>query len=431
MKKVLFFMSLVAIGTTVHAQSLDAIGEMMNKNQFAAAKTAIDKHLGEAKNANSADGWYYKGRIYNSLSREATTPKADAFTLKENAFDAFKKYQQIAGKTELRMLGENYGSYLDLYLGLYDMGAQQFNDKDYTGAYKSFLKAQVVEDFIFEKKYTYPQLQLNKLDTSLVMNTAAAGLQAGDTVNAHKAYHRIIDANVAGPNYEQVYEYLTSYYKSKKDDVNFKAMLAKGKATYPNSNYWNEIELQNISESGDKTAMFAKYEEIYTKDPANYNNALNYSIEMYNVIYVKDMAGKDVDRSVKIDEVKANKLTTILKSIIPLDKGNEANMLMANHLYAYASNYSQRAAVVKQGKLAKPADLKMKKDLDALTMAKLDELTPYAEKGIKYFAAQTELKSRARANYRALAEYLSETYGLKKDLKKVAEYDKLKASIKL
>ncbi len=431
MKKVLFFMSMIALGTTtINAQSLDAINDLMSKNQFSAAKTAIDKFLSEPKNATAADGWYYKGRIYNSLSRDAATAKADAYTYKVASFEAFNKYQQIAGKKDIRMIGENYTSYVDLYLGLYDLAAKQFNDKDYQGAYNSFSKSQVIEDFILSKNYTYTEIKLNKLDTSLVMNTAAAAIQIGDTVNAIKAYNKIIDAKATGPEYEQVYEFLASYYKSKKDAANFQASVAKGKAAYPKSSFWDEIELQNISESGDKNAMFAKYEELYTKNPLNYNNTLNYAIEMYNLIYVKDINNKDVDRNAKIDETKANKLTSILKSILPIDKANEVNMLMANHLYACASNYSQRAALIKEGKLAKPADLKNKKDLNALTITKLDEMTPYAENGIKYYAQLKEMKSRAKVNYQILAGYLAETYSLKNNVKKAAEYEKLKASIK-
>ena len=63
--------------SAAHAQDLDDIKDMINKNQFKEAKAGIDKYLSNTKNANDATAWYYKGRIYNSLSREKSTPETE------------------------------------------------------------------------------------------------------------------------------------------------------------------------------------------------------------------------------------------------------------------------------------------------------------------------------------------------------------------
>lgn len=414
-------MSFICFGLFTQAQSLDDIGGLMDKSKFAEAKTAIDKYLTDPKNANSSDGWYYKGRVYNSLSRDASVSKDDAIAYKQIAFDAFRKNQTI-DKKDFRMLTEFYSSYLDLYLGFYDLGAQLFNAQEYTKAYNSFTKAQEVENFILARNYIYKEIKLNALDTGLVMNTAAAAIQIGDSINAVKNYTKVINANVKGAEYERIYEFLATYYKVKKDETNLQDIMKKGRAAYPASTFWNEFELQMLSENPDKTAMFAKYEELYQKDPLAFNNTYNYAVELYNAIYEKDFKNINVER--------ADKLTMILKSAIAADKGIDANMLMANHLYNYAADFSSRAATIKEGKLAKPADLKQKKDLNLVANAKMNELIPYAENGIKYYAAQTELKNRAKVNYQLLAGYLSDIYRVKADLKKAAEYEKLKASIK-
>ena len=421
MRKSFILISLLTITWFAQAQSLDDIGGMMDKSKFADAKNAIEKYLADPKNANSSDGWYYKGRIYNSLSRDAAVSKADALSYKQNAFDAFKKNQAL-DKKDFRMITEQYTSYLDLYLGFYDLGAQLFNDKNYNSAYNTFIKAQEVENFILAKNYTYKEIQLNKLDTGLVMNTASAAVLLGDSVNAVKNYTRIIDAKIAGAEYERVYEFLATYYKVKKDEANMQAIITKGRAAYPASNFWNEFELQALSENTDKTAMFAKYEELFIKDPSNFNNNYNYGVELYNSIYEKDFKNVNTDR--------ADKLTQVLKAAIATDKGNDANMLMTNHLYNYAADYSSRAALIKEGKLAKPADIKTKKDLNVLANAKMDELIPFAEKGIKFYSEQKELKNRAKVNYQLLAGYLADIYRVKANVKKADEYDKLKASIK-
>ena len=62
-------------------QDLDDIREMLNKSKFREAKTAIDSYLSDAKNANKSDAWYYKGRIYNSLSYENGVPETELYKL--------------------------------------------------------------------------------------------------------------------------------------------------------------------------------------------------------------------------------------------------------------------------------------------------------------------------------------------------------------
>ncbi len=421
MKKVLFLISLVALTNFSIAQSLDDIGKLIDSKKFAEAKAGIDKYVATEKNANNSDGFYYKGRIYNSLSREAATSKLDAYNYKITAFEAFKQNQTL-DKKDFRMSLEFYNSYLDLYLGFYDIGAQLFNDKNYTAAYNSFAKAQEVENYILAKKYTYTEYKVNALDTSLILNTGAAALQAKDTASGINYYTKITDANLVGKDYEQVYQFLASYYRSKGDKTNMQPIFEKGKKLYPESSYWSEFEMANLSEGSDKTAMFAKYEELYTKDPTNFTNTYNYAVELYNVLYYKDAKSLDI--------AKADKLTQILKSAVAVDKTNDANMLMSNHLYNYAAEYSTKAALIKEGKLAKPADLLKKKQLNTSAIAKMDELIPYAENGIKYFEAQKELKTRGKINYQLVAGYLADVYRVKGNAVKSAQYQKLKDSIK-
>jgi hypothetical protein len=423
MKKTVIFSLFVTLAIPSFSQSLDEIGEMMNKKQYVEAKAAIDKHLLDTKNAAKADGWFYKGRIYNTVSRLATTAKPDALSQKTASFEAFQKYQKLADKNELKMIGENYISYLDLYLGAYDLGANQYNEKEYQIAYNAFSKAQEIENFILDKNYTYTEMKLYRLDTSLLMNTCAAALKIGDTATAIKGYNRLVEANVSGEGYEEIYEFLAKYYNSKKDNANLNSILAKGKKLYPKSNFWSEVELLILTEKGDRAALLAKYDELYKSDPSNFFTGYNYSVELYTSLYGKDVTKVDVD--------VANKLTQVLKTTIAVDTSNEANMLMTNHLYNFAADYSIKAASIKEGKVPKPDDAKKKKELATLANAKMDELIPYAETCIKYYGSKTNLKTRAKINYELAAGYLVEVYKIKANLKKVAEYEKLRKSIQL
>jgi hypothetical protein len=420
MKKILIFSLIIALGARSYAQSLDDIGKMFNNKQLVPAKAAIDKFFSDPKNANDATGLYYKGKIYNEISKDATTPKADAYNYKVIAFDAFK-LQQINDKKDIRMTFEQHFPYLDLYAGFYDLGVAQFNDKKFSEAYNAFSKAQVLENFIIERKYAYEGFTPRKMDTSLIINIAAAALNAKDTINGLKNYRLITDAGIIGKDYEQVYEFLVSYYNNQKDAANLDPLMAKAKAAYPQNSYWDAIETENLSKGGDKKALFAKYENLLAKDPTNFVNGYNYAIELYNSIYVKDYK--------TIDSATSVKLISVLKATIPNDKGNDANLLLTNHLFNIAADYSSSAALIKDGKLAKPADIKRKKDLNAKAIAKMDEMIPFAEKSVKYYTEQPKLSVNQKIKYQQALGYLVDVYNAKANPKKAADYEKIKKAI--
>ena len=421
MKKLCFFSFVLFVAAVANAQSLDDIGKLMEKNKYAAAKVSIEKYIADPKNAASAEAWYYKGRIYNSLSKDSTVAKQDAYNYKQTAFDAFKKNQQL-DKFDLRMKTEFFKSYLDLYLGFYDLGAQNFNLKNYSAAYNSFSKSQEMENFILSKNYLYDEIKLNKLDTALVMNIAASALQASDTLNAVINYRRITDAGITGLDYERVYEYLARYYLEKKDNSNAQMILAKAKTAYPTNNFWNALEVEQISKSGDIKALLARYDELYNKDPRNFTNIYNYAVEMYNSLWAN--VNKSPDTALFL------KLTTVLKSAIAVDESMDATMLLNNHLFNVAADYSTKAALIKVIKTTKPDELKKKKDLNESSINYMNELIPYGESMIKFLSAKTTLTTKQKINYKQVANYLSDAYRVKGDLKKSAEYDKITDSIK-
>ena len=421
MKKLCFFSFVLFVAASAGAQSLDDIGKLMEKNKYDAAKVSIEKYIADPKNVTSAEAWYYKGRIYNSLSKDSTVAKQDAYNYKQTAFDAFKKNQQL-DKLDLRMKSEFFKSYLDLYLGFYDLGAQNFNLKNYPAAYNAFSKSQEMENFILSKNYLYDEIKLNKLDTALVMNIAASALQASDTLNAVINYRRITDAGITGLDYERVYEYLARYYLDKKDNSNAQMILAKAKTAYPKNNFWNALEVEQISKSGDIKALLARYDELYNKDPRNFANSYNYAVEMYNSLWANDNKSPDTTLFLK--------LTTVLRSAIAVDESMDATMLLNNHLFNVAADYSNKAALIKVTKTTKPDELKKKKDLNASSISYMNELIPYGESMIKFLSAKTTLTTKQKINYKQVANYLSDAYRVKGDLKKSAEYDKITDSIK-
>ncbi|MEO5984607.1 MAG: hypothetical protein ABIP80_03825, partial [Ferruginibacter sp.] len=398
------------------AQTLDEISKMMSANNLKGAKTAIDAYLGDPKNAAKSDGWYYKGRVYNALSYDSTATLDQNVSYKLEAFDAFKKTQQLDAQ-DLRMKLESHRSYLALYYSLFDVGATLYNTKKYDESYNAFTKAHEVKEYILAKRITYTDAKIYPLDTGLVLNMALAAKQSKKEDLAIKYYKQLADANVAGKGYEEIYENLVAYYYDKNDQGSLQPILVKAKMLYPNNSYWSELELKDVKKSGNQAALFVKYEEMIVKNPNDFLLPYNYSIELYNSLYSKDA---------KPENAAANsaKLTNYLKMAIAIDKGNDATILMSNHLFNAASDLSIAASIVKG---TKPEDVKKRKDLTLASNKMMDEFIPYAEKAIKYFESQPTIKPEDKAKYRILLVNMSDVYNAKKDPKKAAEYDKKKA----
>ena len=418
MKKFLLFITLFGSVTLANAQSLKEIFINLQFNKLTEAKAGIDKYMLDPKKANEEEANYLKGKVYESYSKDLKLPKIDAYNHKVTSFESFKKYLELDKKGTRTAADSNYG-FLDIYLDLVNLGGAQFGEKNYADAFTSYSKAQEVEDYIFLKGYKYNLLKLTKLDTNLVLNTAAASINKGDSATATLFYTKLINAGLNSKDNEAIYDFVARYYMKKADAKNFTEVVSKAQKIYADNPYWKELEMDYLAKN-DRPAMFAKYDEAFLKDPANMLNSYNYGIELYNNLYAVVKGKKDSAQSAK--------LITVLKAAVKAGSANDANVLLANHLYNTAAYYSETAEAIKS---VKPVDVKKKKDLNSLSIASLNELIPYAINSVNYFKAQATLKTRDKINYRSAAGYLVEAYRATKNLVKSAEYDKLYNTIQI
>jgi hypothetical protein len=414
MKKFSVLLLLIFLGGKMSfAQSLEDVKKLAFLNQLDKAKESVDKFLAEEKNAKSAEAWYYKGYIYNGLSKDVKFAPLCAADCKMESFNAYKKYLELDAKGTM-LKEESYGSLFDLYNGYFDKGATAFNAKDYDGAYQAFANAIVVEDYISKKGFDYKGFKFSDLDTSLILNTAISARQAKKDADAVTYYTRLANANLNAPAYLEVYQFLVDYYDRKKDYVQMQVFLDKGKLLYPAESFWLEVELNALAKETDKEKMFAKYNELYTKYPSNYIIAYNYAVETYNALYTGDK------KPANANQLK-EKLHTVLKAAIQYDTTANSNILMARHLYADAANYDDEIKLTK--------DAKKKAELKAKLVQEMNECISYAEAAIKYFSQQPKLKMSQKTNYKSMLDYLVQIYLAKGDAKKSAEYDKKKLEV--
>lgn len=420
MKKYCFMAILLFAGVAGFSQGIDDINKYHMLGQNKKAKELVDKYLSETKNANKAEGWYYKGRIYNAVSKDSGTSIADAMKLKMEAFEAFKKYQQLDPK-EVSLKNDNYVWFFDIYNGFFDIGAKEYNVKSYSGAFEGFKSALIVEDYTRSKNYEYNGYKFPSLDTSLIQNTAMAASQAKDTATAVTYYRKLTDANIGGENFFSIYTFLADYYLRKNDQANFAAMLDKGRAVYPEEKYWTELEIDAVEKTGNKEALYAKYEDLMKRYPTEYSWPYNLSVVLFNEVYTGDTKPANV---IALKE----RLTESLKAAIAIqgDKAADAKMLMTRHTYNDAYDYQDSSKKIKG---AKPEDLKKKKDIQALFLKKIDVCIPYGEQVAAYYAAQATLKPIYKSNYKIVLDILSQLYTAKGDVKKAAEYDKKKLEV--
>lgn len=420
MKKLKLLVLLCLLLSSTYAQKMDDINELIGKNQYAEARESIDRYLFNPKKLNDAEGWYRKGTIYNSLSKENDTPLDSMFSLKSVSYDAFRKYQTVDSK-DLFMMLENFTSYIDLYYGFYDVGVKQFNAKHFSEAMDAFKKAIEVKDYILSKKYEYNQVKLYKLDTALVMNLAASAIQAKKENEAVLYYKQITDASIYGADYKDIYEYLLDYYMRKEDENSMNAILNKVKQHYPeNLESWLDLELKAASRKGDKSVLFAKYDQLIAENPTGFILPYNYSAEMYNSLYGKDATNSG-------DIAMSNKLTETIKKAINNEPNEEktATTLMTNHLYNMSADLINTSNTIKG---TKPEDIKKKSDLKLLANKTMDDCIVYCDQMVKYYEAIPAKTAIQKANYKIVLGYLSDMYNLKKNPVKAAEYDKKNAA---
>jgi hypothetical protein len=415
MKKVAFFLLFSIISSLCFAQSTDDISDFIKTPGYdlLKAKAMIDKFQANPKNAGKADGWYFKARIYNDISKKDSL-KSACSDCKMEAFEALKKYQEMDSKSVYLVL-EQYGSFFDIYGNYFDMGAKAFNSLNYKEAFNDFKNAEIVEEYIRSKDIEASNgFKFPAMDTSLIQNTALAAKLAKDSADAAIYYKKLTDANLSDQQYLGAYEFLVQYYSNIKDDADYNAALEKGKKIYPKEDYWTAVELDQMEASGTKQEVFKKYDELLEKDSTNYTIAYNYAVELYNYIYAND------DKTIKADNYR-EPLHQVLKKVIAIKPTGEANLLMARYLYNSSFDNSDSARKVKG---PKPDDVKKKKALNDLAAAQLDECIPYAEAAESYYASMSTLKGPDKGNYRATISILRSVYEAKKNQPKADEYDK-------
>ena len=422
MNKFLFSIAFSLLVNAGFSQDIKEVRNYTLLGQNLKAKEAVDKFLAIPKNALKPEGWYYKGVIYNQLSKDSAKTLAQNGDIKATAFEALKKYRELDPKTPL-LIEQNNSVLYDLYVGYYsDLGVKTYLAKDPAAAFENFKKALDIHDYIYSNKLIGNNgYKFSAIDTMLTLYTAIAASEAKKSDDAAVFYKKITDAGITEPQYIDAYQVLADRYKKSKDRTAFADMIAKGKKNFPTNNeYWTAMEIEEATDGVGKPEIFPIYESLMVKNPTNYTLPYNYGVEMYRYIY------SDSVKNVNVSEFK-NKLPGILKKAIGIKSTSEANFLLANFLYNNSIDIAEDARKIKG---AKPEDVKKRKEILAKSDAELTEAIPYAEAVVSLFAGIAKPRGSEKINYKQSLVILKNIYEVRKDVAKAASYDKIIKEIK-
>ena len=414
MRRFLLLALLAASFTGVFAQKLDDVQDKISKGKYDEAKDKIDKILADPKNQNNANAWYYKGKIYAELARRDSTGTLN-YDAGGQAFEAFKKYQELEPKNTLMTLEQNVGLF-QLYDQYYNRGVKYYNDKQYDKAFDNMKNATDLESYIASKGFAYNGFTFPKLDTQLINLTASSAYLAKKEDESIPYFEKLADANLSSKEYKEVYGLLAQYYMKKGDQAKADKYIATGRELFPDNDYWISLEFGNPGD--DQGKRIAKYEEMTQKYPDNYALAMDYAIELYNYAYSYDKKPDDYT-------ARQQKLENALNKALALNPNSPVgNYVMAQHIYNKIYDIEDANRAIKGNT---PADAAKRKENIAKLNQTYEDLNKYAQKAYDIYSAQTNMKAQDKANYRKVIDQLIEYYQRKKQNDKVAFYqDKLK-----
>lgn len=415
MRKILMIASLALFSfSALHAQKVKDVQEKFQKGKYDEAKEKIDELLNDPKNQSLPEAWYWKGNVYAQLAK-ADSNNTLSYDAAHEAFEAYKKYQELDQKNVLMTLEQNVGLFMlrDVYAG---KGDHFWNQKEFDKAYENFRKALEVEDYVTSKGFSYNNYSYPAVDTVLLRYTAAAAYSAKKEDEAIPYFEKLADAKIAEKDFRDIYGLLVQYHNKKGNTAQAEKYLALGKELFPDEEYWISVELGDLG--NDKEQRMTRLKEMSEKYPTNAALALDYGIELRNHALIwEDKPADYADRKAAY--------SAALKKAVELNPKNElAAFLLSEYYYIQISDLEDELRAVR-GTAA--ADVAKKKDINAQIDAAYEGLHDASLKAYELYAADSSLKIQDKANFRKVINQLVDYYTRKKNTERVNFYqDKLK-----
>ncbi len=419
MRKTIFTVLLATVAIFSQAQTVEDALKQLDKNKLDQAKASIDKLTADPASKN-AEAWFAKSLIYNAIAIDdklkSTVP--DAY---DQAFEAYRKAYDLDPNNKRMMLDLNKAIFVS-YEGLTAQASDAYKNNDFENAFKAYKNVLEKGAYLNSKNITYSGYFVPKVDTAMVFMAGYTAMKLEKADEAAQIFTKFADAGIhTEPDYVIPYQFLSYYYyKTKKDEANFKKYSAMGREFYPKDQYFITIALDNARDNNNYTELFKGYDKLISENPDSLGNYISYASEMFNYLY------KDVDKKPADYDAVVSKIESSIKKT--LDNGydlHNSHLILGQLYYNQGLDYSTEMDNIRG---TKPDDVKKKNDFKAKAVEKYTQAIPH----IDYLATEYEkkgtLKLGEKATLKDFYNKLSYMYSVKGDKAKADEYSKKEAN---
>ncbi len=303
MKKWIGVMFLATLMQTAFAQDFKKVETNLLLNNFEAAKTEYEKAVTKKANIeNTAEGYYWKSKIFAGLSKDPAAKYPDAFEKLSKSLEAY-----IQADPEFKLaIEKGQEPFFEVYIRSFKDGVAAFGEKKWKDAAMNFDRGVVLSDIIFTKGWSSNK---QPFDTTTLMYAGYSNQNAGNVETTLKHYTRMIHANLNAADLIDIYKYVLIQYIEQKDKANFDKYYVIAEKAYPQDK-WFEFRADYIDRNMTAEEKVAAFEAQVAA-----NNITEIECQMYGDMF---MAVKNEEN---VAEAKAN---------LFLDKAADAYMKAYN-----------------------------------------------------------------------------------------------------
>jgi len=287
MKKWIGAMFMMTLMQTAFSQDFKKVETGLLLNNFEVAKTEYEKAVAKkASLETTAEGYYWKSKIYAGLSKDPAAKYPDAA---DKLYKSLEDY--IKADPEFTFAAKSgQEPFFEVYIKSFKDGVAAFGEKKWKDAAANFDRGVVLSDIIFSKGWSTNK---QPFDTTTLMYAGYSNQNAGNVDLTLKYYQRMIEANMTAPDLLDMYKYVliqyidTVYTKNKElKKAQFDKYYVFAEKGYPEEK-WFEFRADYIDKNLSAEEKVAAYEAQIAAKTINETEC-----QMYGDMF---MASRNVD----------------------------------------------------------------------------------------------------------------------------------------
>jgi hypothetical protein len=441
MKKWIGAMFLMTLMQTAVAQDFKKVETSLLLNNFELAKTEFEKAVAKKPSIETtAEGYYWKSKIYSGLSKDPAAKYPDAFDKLSKSLDDYIK----ADPEFTIAIKSGQEPFFEVYIKSFKDGVATFGEKKWKEAAANFDRGVVLSDIIFSKGWSTNK---QPFDTTTLMYAGYSNQNAGNDDLTIKYYTRMIDANMKTPELIDMYKFVLIKAAEKKDKALFDKYYTISEKNYPEEK-WFEFRADYIDKNYSAEEKVANYDAQVAA-----NNINETECQMYGDMFMasRNVEGLSDDKAnFYLDKaadayMRAYKLNTqnfAAAFNVGISYYNQYTVLdeqVGNNIRALQQLNANKPVAPKdpKKKLAFDAKFKAQQDsikklnlvLDAPMKAKVDQAIEWIENAFNILKDKTVLTKQERSVAARSVDFLATLYASKRDKNRTNQklYDELDA----